>query len=270
MKKIIFFIFLLLTIAKTEAQYVNIPDSNFRNFLMLKYPSCFNSAKQLDTTCSDNSSEHQLNCSNKNIKDITGIKYFTALYSIICDSNQLTSLPVFPPYVRQFNFSHNDLGYLPDSVLSNTYTLDSVDFSYNHLTRIPKDKYEGWSTLNFSHNLIDSIDFTDYTGNNSGNFPIGYLDCSYNLLSGDLTGFPNACRINCSHNNISSIFQGSSQEYYLDCSFNPSFKFFYFLYLTGANVSNDPLFNFLSPIGMPVNLESLICLNTNLFCLPVL
>jgi hypothetical protein len=51
MRKILLSFIILLFATAGKAQYVNIPDSNFRNFLMAKYPACFNASKQMDTTC---------------------------------------------------------------------------------------------------------------------------------------------------------------------------------------------------------------------------
>lgn len=71
--------FFLLLIATTityctlNAQYVNIPDNNFRNFLIQQYPSCFNSTGKMDTSCNEIANDTILTCYNQNIANITGI-----------------------------------------------------------------------------------------------------------------------------------------------------------------------------------------------------
>ncbi len=59
-----------------QAQFVTIPDANFRNALIFRYPSCFNGSQQMDTTCSGIVNATYLNISYKNIADLDGIKYF--------------------------------------------------------------------------------------------------------------------------------------------------------------------------------------------------
>ena len=44
-------IFLFSFCNSANAQYVTIPDSLFRSQLIVRYPGCFNSAGQMDTTC---------------------------------------------------------------------------------------------------------------------------------------------------------------------------------------------------------------------------
>ncbi len=61
MKKLIFTCLLFLFIANiTKAQFVEIPDSNFRNVLKTIYPTCFNASNMMDTTCSAIVNEIQL------------------------------------------------------------------------------------------------------------------------------------------------------------------------------------------------------------------
>ena len=46
------FLFLIfLQVKITKAQFVNIPNEDFREFLKLRYPTCFNAADMMDTTC---------------------------------------------------------------------------------------------------------------------------------------------------------------------------------------------------------------------------
>jgi len=50
MKKILFVLGLMVSVG-VSGQFINIPDTSFQKFLILKYPICFNSFKQLDTIC---------------------------------------------------------------------------------------------------------------------------------------------------------------------------------------------------------------------------
>ncbi len=59
MKKFTLFFVLLCAIAaqNVQAQYVTIPDVNFRNALKVQYPTCFNANNQLDTVCAGNAAD---------------------------------------------------------------------------------------------------------------------------------------------------------------------------------------------------------------------
>jgi len=77
MKKITtLFVSCLLMICFAKAQYVNIPDSNFRKYLLIQIPGCFNSVGQLDTTCSGVLNTTGIYTTYYSIKDLTGIQYF--------------------------------------------------------------------------------------------------------------------------------------------------------------------------------------------------
>ena len=108
MKKIIA-ILLICFAANTsiKAQYVNIPDANFRIFLESKYPSCFNAAHEMDTTCSAVVNETDLDCSVLNIASLDGIQYFDGLLSLNCSGNLLTSIPKLPSVMNSLNCSNN-------------------------------------------------------------------------------------------------------------------------------------------------------------------
>ena len=43
-----------------KAQFVDLPNDEFKTFLMGKYPACFNGAGQLDTTCTAITTEDSL------------------------------------------------------------------------------------------------------------------------------------------------------------------------------------------------------------------
>ena len=103
MRKIILPLIILLFATATQAQYVTIPDTLFRNFLMLKYPACFNASKQMDTTCSSILNEKSLSINN-NVKDISGIVYFKGLQHLSCAYNtNITGLPKLPDSLTHLN-----------------------------------------------------------------------------------------------------------------------------------------------------------------------
>ena len=194
----------------TKAQYVSLPDTNFRNVLMGLYPTCFNAAKQMDTTCGDFVNVSSLKCRSKNISNIEGVKYFKNLTELACDSNNLTAIPQLPTIINIVSFSHNNIDSLSDSLflLPNLY---NIDVSYNNIKKLPQVTIPSYNVnLNCSHNQISEIPpilSSSY---------IMSFDCSYNNISGDITLPINASSIYCSHNNIKSINDGLSSTTFLD------------------------------------------------------
>ena len=88
-----------------KAQFVNLPDSSWRNFLNTHgFSTCLN-GMMLDTTCSTLSTVTSLYCSNWGISDITGIQYFSNLDSLICQGNPIDSISLLPA-----NLKYLDLG----------------------------------------------------------------------------------------------------------------------------------------------------------------
>ena len=67
----------------------NFPDVNFRAFVR-----GYDSDKSGALSTSEFASITKINCSNKNISDLTGIEYFTSLQELLCHNNNLTSLNI--------------------------------------------------------------------------------------------------------------------------------------------------------------------------------
>lgn len=115
---------LLLLLAESKAQYTSIPDTNFRNYLQQLYPACFNAAGQIDTTCSSIINEDSLVIRNNNlISDLSGLKYFTNLRYVNCDSTAINNIPQFPDSVL----------YISCSALTQLLTLPALPGSLRYL-----------------------------------------------------------------------------------------------------------------------------------------
>ena len=92
---------LLLLLSTVNAQYVTIPDSAFRSQLIINYPSCFNGAGQMDTTCSAIVNEDSLAFSffgnaglnTSFIQNIEGLRYFKNLQSLGMASLNVSDFP---------------------------------------------------------------------------------------------------------------------------------------------------------------------------------
>ncbi len=116
-----------------QAQFVTIPDVNFRNYLIALCPSCFNGSQQMDTTCSGILNVTTLDVSNKYITDLEGIRYFNNLLDLNCSNNLLNSLPNLPYLINRLDCSSNKL-----TSLTTLHTnLKFLFCTNNQLTSLP-------------------------------------------------------------------------------------------------------------------------------------
>jgi hypothetical protein len=153
MKKSLFAFFALIVISlHLQAQYVTIPDANFRSWLSTNgFSGCMN-GNQLDTTCPAVVHATNINCYGSQISDLTGIQYFDNLEFLLCANNQLASLPPLPAGLRQLSCGTNQLAGLP--VLPNTLT--HLECESNLLATFPSLP-GGVIWLNVSSNQLTSI-----------------------------------------------------------------------------------------------------------------
>jgi uncharacterized repeat protein (TIGR01451 family) len=148
-----------LSFNDAKAQYVTIPDVNFKNWLTTTYPACM-IGNQMDTTCAAIVNETSLivtytSTSYPYITDFTGIQYFDNLQTLNCYGNnslgslpplpntllnldvngcELTSLPPLPSGLLNLSCRQNQISVLP--VLPNS--LLRLDCSMNFITVLPQ------------------------------------------------------------------------------------------------------------------------------------
>lgn len=286
------FVFLFAT---TKAQYVNIPDTNFRNFLVAKYPACFNASKQMDTTCGDVAWEYNLDCANLGLKNLDGIQYFKSLFILNCSNNELVTLPSLCDLIRNLDCSKNKLNTLPIlpialkslvcdyNKLTNIISLPSylayLSCTNNQLTNLPALP-NNLRTLLCNNNQLSTMPSLPST--------LDILNCSYNQLN-NLSALPDTLRtLNCSHNFLINLPPFSSDLEDVDCSYNQLVTLSTFNNsLFTLNCTNNqlsvlpPLPNSLSSLycqfnqlnnlpDLPTSLIFLVCNNNNLQKLPAL
>ena len=132
MKKIILIIFLIF-VNQTKAQgWVNIPDANLVSVLEDIIPAAV-IGNQLNTESPVVTTTYSLDVEGKGITNLFGIQFFTALVSLQCENNGLTSLPPLPSTLKELYCNSNQLTELPD--LPNSLII--LDCSSNQLTSLP-------------------------------------------------------------------------------------------------------------------------------------
>ena len=129
----------VLSNARTQAQYVTIPDANFRNYLLnAGFANCF-VGNQMDTTCPEVMSAIKINAYGYTVADFTGLQYFDNLDTFQYNtwSGSVTTLPShLPQQMRYFM-----LGSTANHPLTSLPPLPStITFLYvqgNSLTSLP-------------------------------------------------------------------------------------------------------------------------------------
>ena len=230
----VFFFFFFIS-NQASAQFVTIPDPNFRGYLQQNYPTCFNGGGQMDTTCSLITSILTVNVAYKSIADLDGIQYFDALSDLNCSHNSLTTLPVLPSSLLILDCSYNTITTLP--ALPNLYTLVAEQNAIAALPALPPVL----SMLKVAYNQIATLPALPSS--------LLFLNCGNNLLTG-LPSLPSGLvHLTCENNQISSFPPLPNSLYYW---------FFY----------NDPVPSSAIPAVLPSSLGRFDASNTLLTVFP--
>ncbi len=138
-----------------------------------------------------------LNVSNKNITDFTGIEDFIALTSLNCGSNNLTELALTTnTNLTTLTCSNNQLTSLDISQLS---SLNYLDCNFNQLTNIDVSQNTQLTVLACRANQLTNIDV-------SNNNLLQYFSCRDNLLIDlDVSNNPDLVRLWCFNNQLTSL-----------------------------------------------------------------
>jgi Secretion system C-terminal sorting domain len=221
-------LFVAGSIFTAQAQYVTIPDANFRAFLQGQYPACFNAQGKMDTTCMAVRTATNMVCNYQNIANLEGIQYFDGLQSLMCDYNQLTTLPALPVTLRGLYCSNNQLTTLP----ALPTTLEDLNCGDNQLTILPvlppalKDLLchnnqltslpvlpPGLKTLACHYNQLTTLPTLSAT--------LHDLLCSYNQLTSLPALPPSLQNFLCSYNQLTSLPALPPALETLGCADNP-------------------------------------------------
>lgn len=165
-----------------KAQFVNIPDTVFRNFLRQNYPASINAQGQLDTTSSvvlsTLSFSINIYSGPDRVHDLTGLQYFKNLtYLDISLNCCLEVVPVIPSLKTIVAlYTPVKLSWLPNGL--KVLNMNPSDNSYQNLTP---------PFINDTGHLPDSLEIFDcgsvFTGGYLPPLPPGlrYLDISANI-----------------------------------------------------------------------------------------
>ena len=170
-------------------QQTYVPDDNFEQALInLGYDNVLD---DYVTTANINTVSY-LWISSQNISDLTGIEDFTALTSLSCDDNQLTSLDV-----------------------SNNTALTDLQCAFNQLTSLDLNGATALAYLDCYGNNLTSLDV-------STNTALTFLSCDDNQLTSlDVSQNTVLRTLACNYNQLGSLdVNGAYALEYLVCGFN--------------------------------------------------
>jgi uncharacterized protein YjdB len=156
-----------------NAQNVNIPDANFKAYLVGN--SSINTNMDTEIQMSEASVFNgTINCNNMNISELTGIEAFTSLNALLCSNNSISSLDISAnTTLTVLNCSNNPS--LSNIVLSQPNLEDLAVFNCN-LSTLDVSLNPSLISLSCSGNNLTSLDV-------SNNSNLETLSCQDNNLS---------------------------------------------------------------------------------------
>jgi hypothetical protein len=173
MKKILLY-FVLFTLSFIgKAQIVNIPDPNFKNYLVNNTNINTNGDNEIQVSEAQ-AYDGGIYVSTLHIQDLTGIEAFPNIIQLTCSGNQLTSI----------DLSHN----------TSLFALDCYDNAITSLI-LPN----GLEYLTCAKNNLTNLDVSNLTR-------LSDLDCSNNsLIDLDVSQNSQMINLNCSNNNLNDL-----------------------------------------------------------------
>ena len=165
----------------------NFPDDNFWNYLLEQ-----DYGKDGVLTEAEIRNITVMDVSEKEIKSLKGIEYFTALRTLNCSDNELTELDI-----------------------SGNTALDTLDCSYNELTALDVSKNTALTYLSCDDNKLTALDISKNTALTS-------LSCDDNKLTAlDISKNTALTRLYCGFNELTSLdISKNTALTYLYCGFN--------------------------------------------------
>lgn len=236
--------------SKVNAQYVNIPNTTFKNWVLAHVPHPTSSTNI--TPAEAAAYNGTITVGGDNITDLTGITAFTHITLLNCTLNSLTTLNVSGcAALTTLSCTNNSLTSL---TVTGCPALTAIYCSANSLTSINVSTNASLSYLYCYGNSITSL-------NLSSNPVLGYLDCHNNSLS--------SLNIQNGHNNILSIFDATENpaltcikvdnvanaNSYVDWSKDPGASYNTTCALATDNFSNQSLVDFApNPFSTSLNI----------------
>jgi Leucine-rich repeat (LRR) protein len=210
MKKIYFLLLVFCFFNGLSAQVINFPDANFKAKLLAASPQgngiAFDINERAVKIDDNNDGEIQITEAlkvyklviyNSEISNLSGIEFFTNLYSLSCFGNNLISLD----QSALTNLTFLDCAYNKFSSLDVSFLikLEYLNCSGNQLTSLDVSKLTKLNSLFTNNNQLSNLEVSTLTN-------LEWLECDGNLFTNiDLSGLINLWALNCSNNSLTSL-----------------------------------------------------------------
>ena len=176
-----------------EVNATNFPDEAFRNWVLQNVSGASDGILTDDEIAKVTS----INCSNKNISNLQGIEFFTALTTLNCSGNKLSSLDVSKnTALKKLSCQNNKLVSLD---VSGCTAITEIECFSNQLTTLDVSKNTALTSLNCNSNQLASLDV-------SRNAALVNLYCGSNQLTSlDISNNTALKELNCQINSITNL-----------------------------------------------------------------
>ena len=203
----------------------NFPDANFCSFVA----SSFDEDNDNYLSDTEINAAENINCAKKGISDLTGISHFTALKSLKCFNNQLTSLDVSKN--TALTYLDCDWNQLTSLDVSKNVALTKLSCWGNSLTKLDVSNNTALIHLDCGRNQLTTLDV-------SKNTALTYLDCRSNQLTAlDVSNNTALTDLACRSNQLTALdVSNNTALTYLNCYDNQ---------LTSLDVSNNTALTYL-------------------------
>lgn len=183
------------------------PDENFRSYL-----ETIDKDKSKGFSADELAKITEIDVIGKNISDLTGIAYFTALETLQCDNNALAALDVSQnTKLKTLTCSGNQLTALN---LNSNSRLISLVCSDNQITNLDLSMNKNLQDLRCARNDLSALDVSGC--------PLVWTDCSENKLTSlEIPKRTNLQYLFCNGNALSSLdVSGAAKLQWLECNDN--------------------------------------------------
>ena len=186
----------------------NFPDENFRNWVLAQ-----DYGQDGVLTAEEIAGVLKIDVFNKNIADLKGIEYFTALTQLSCGYNQLTSLDVSKN--TALTGLYCGINQLTSLDVSKNTALTELECGINQLTSLDVSKNTALTELYCNFNQLTALDV-------SKNTALTDLYCNFNQLTSlDVSKNTALTEFECGNNQLTALdVSKNTALVYLGCSGN--------------------------------------------------
>lgn len=180
-----------------SAQNVNIPDANFKAYLLNNHNINTDSDKSNISIKEANDFNGELDIKVSHITSLTGIEEFINVHLIDCGINYLTSLDLTKNIALTTLYCYEN--QLTTLYLPKSNSLTYIYCGYNKLKALDVSSSTALTTLYCYDNQLTSLDI-------SNNIALINLSCSKNQIKAlDVTSNINLVSFNCSYNQLTNL-----------------------------------------------------------------